>query len=85
MEYIRKSSGQAKDAILGKSTAQSGTEPPSGITGEGTQDKPYDQGNAPTATTQSQEPVSGETGKGTINEPFDKGNQGGKATPLTES
>ena len=75
MESIKESSAQAKDAILGDSTKRSGTEPPSGIKGEGTSDKPYDQGNAPEATT-TQEPVSGKQGKGTINEPFDKGNEG---------
>ena len=81
MDSVRKMSAAVSDAIKGSSKSESGSEPPSGITGQGTADKPYDQGNAP-ENASSGEPVSGEQGKGTIDEPFDKGNTGGELSIL---
>ena len=52
MPETKPSISASKDALAaifgkGSSKAEVGSEPPSGAQGEGTQDKPYDQGNAP--------------------------------------
>jgi len=63
---------------MGTASVESGVEPPSGISGKGTVDEAYDQGNAPdnTRAQTDQEPLSGAQGKGTVAEPYDQGNAG---------
>jgi len=73
---------KAQEKVLGSEQEPEpgvGVEPPSGIQGKGTADKPYDQGNQPDqATGPGIEPPSGQQGKGTVDEPYDQGNQPGK-------
>ena len=52
------------------------SEPPSGIQGAGTADKPYDAGNQPEQASVN-EPVAGQQGAGTADKPYDAGNQAG--------
>lgn len=60
-------------------SAKPDQEPISGVTGKGTQDQPYDQGNqAEQAAGPGIEPPSGKQGKGTADKPFDGGNQPGR-------
>jgi hypothetical protein len=68
---------RAVDNVV-KESKESGSEPPTAITGEGTTDSPYDGGNLPETTTQPGiEPPSGQEGKGTMGDPFDAGNAPG--------
>jgi len=81
MSSIYSAITQTKDSVMGTDSSaqsQSGVEPPSGITGKGTAEQPYDQGNAPEmAAGSGEEPPSGITGKGTLTEPYDAGNAPG--------
>ena len=69
---------KAQEKVLNGSSKQSGSEPPAGISGAGTADQPYDQGNQPEQSLASaSEPVSGLQGEGTSDKPYDQGNQAG--------
>jgi len=58
-----------------KESKESGSEPPTAITGKGTAGSPYDGGNLPETTTQpGVEPPSGREGAGTVEDPYDQGN-----------
>lgn len=58
--------------------AQSAAEPPSGVTGQGNLNSPYDGGNAPDNIPRpGVEPPSGQEGKGTATDPYDAGNAPG--------
>lgn len=60
--------------------AQSAMEPPSGVTGQGTTNSPYDGGNAPENIPRpGVEPPSGQTGNGTTSDPYDGGNAPGRS------
>ncbi|EXJ94515.1 hypothetical protein A1O1_02911 [Capronia coronata CBS 617.96] len=63
-----------KDSAMGRSSAQSGEEPPSGFQGGGTATDPYDQGNVERPAESGEEPPSGIQGKGTATDPYDAGN-----------
>ena len=66
-----------EDNIKAQSAAD--VEPPSGMTGQGNLNSPYDQGNAPDNTPRpGVEPLSGEKGQGTTSDPYDQGNAPGK-------
>jgi len=65
--------------------AQSAAEPPSGMTGEGNLNSPYDAGNAPDNTPRpGVEPPSGEKGQGTTSDPYDQGNAPENASNVPE-
>ena len=85
METARNAANQVHKSIAGDGN-QSGTEPPSGMKGQGNIDSAYDAGNAPETTTQPGiEPPSGQTGEGTIDEPYDTGNAPGIRPPSASS
>ena len=68
-----------------KQSNESGTEPPSAVTGKGTTDSPYDGGNLPETTTQPGiEPPSGQKGAGTAGAPYDQGNAPGNRLPFSD-
>jgi hypothetical protein len=89
MDTVNNVINSASSAISGKNNAEqrttnnetAGQEPVSGVTGSGSADKPFDQGNAAGSEqrtfqneTAGQEPVSGVKGAGTASKPFDQGN-----------
>jgi len=66
---------KAMENVGGDIRAQSAAEPPSGLTGQGTTNSPYDGGNAPDNTPRpGVEPPSGQQGTGTVSDPYDAGN-----------
>lgn len=68
------------EGIVIERKAPASQEPPSGVKGPGTADAPYDQGNAPETTTETQpgsEPPNAQEGAGTATSPYDGGNAPG--------
>src|SRR5947199_6375071 len=74
---------QAVENVV-KNSRQSGSEPPSVITGQGATDGPHDGGNFPETVTQpGVGPMSNQKGAGIADELYDRGNSPGTHPPST--